>query len=1209
VADASFLKTNGGGGLYWLQSQSSPGTSLPAAFALSGTALPDSYTLTQSWAESGGLYAILAALPSDFGVFAGRLAAFQAQMAGQAIRFVWIANPDQPMAQWLTVSLAVAGSAVAAPSTLALGNYALFLGAGCGLGVAGDSLTIAAAGGLAQSQRFTAAGGAVSHPCRNVALLFTDAQAGCLQFTVTIPANAGDPDRPMADLGIGLRYYTDDPDYPGSDRLRGLRYPVLLPTADLDLWGSLDPSRPGDTGHSYLAFQAPGAGIGAAIPSTWRTALGHPVSLAAVGDAGGPGARLVFAPDPAGRTPVRAPDYALTFEGTWQMEINAGSSLSAQAATLAAEPQQRLMPGMAATEYLGLMSSSGSSLIFQSGNPALADLSAGAPDSLVSLGGWVTTSWLFAAGPNSNTIQYYAQPDQSEFFHRDPGGGGVSMGRMAAGTGRQAVAGSTATELLFLEVPALVLPDPQPGYAFPAVPYAGLEEADLGLFKAIELSVLSPRRRAILRGLPPGLDRPGPTLFEVTGTDPVGVTPQGLKGTFSPDLTSWEALTLTRTVRTMATNPLQLAPQDLVIAKPSGELKAAFQSNQMFLVLSDAATVQTRMSATYRFTSGTFGEFCLSKDVAGNPVPPEVVTALTNARINTTYYADQASYLAALAAALSPAQLSDWQDNLLFWGAFSDVTIDGWLFRLAPCCWNWSAASPTIAVFKYAGRSLSDLVNDRTAWAWIGGAGGPVGALATQKRLRAIIDDARTALSKGATDFADFVALADDPAWNGILYFNVAVPITALPGPLQGLAAGVDASRFYAHHIGININPIDTSATSVDIANGTLFGLIHYEDKVDIPFEDSDYDFKVLTLSVVFSNSKIASFASSIEVQINSLFGETSTLYYGDYGNNIVLAGSYQQHGEQGSYVFTQSVENVFEMDSFVLDQVDMLQVNFLTAVPADPASGSDLVQSRFVMTGILKFRAIEGFDAFSYGDEVGSSGGLRFDNLILGMDFHQSNPGGTRVFTFQADQLGVNLAASAARPGSLVNHFPLAFKSFLQGSAGKTPADLGYMSVVSPIPQGRMEMPWWGLTFQLELGSLGALAASAGLTATLVVAWSVAGLESNIYIGLKMPGSVGAQTRIPIEGILNLNFQKIELLVAGKSTQLALPAEAVAAEGGVAVAPAPETQYMMKFRGVSFSLLTLSFPPGTIDIYLFGNPDTGDSSLLGWYAAYVKSE
>ncbi len=43
-----------------------------------------------------------------------------------------------------------------------------------------------------------------------------------------------------------------------------------------------------------------------------------------------------------------------------------------------------------------------------------------------------------------------------------------------------------------------------------------------------------------------------------------------------------------------------------------------------------------------------------------------------------------------------------------------------------------------------------------------------------------------------------------------------------------------------------------------------------------------------------------------------------------------------------------------------------------------------------------------------------------------------------------------------------------LAFQSFLQGSQDKTPADLGYMSVVSPIPQGRMEMPWWGLTFQL---------------------------------------------------------------------------------------------------------------------------------------------
>jgi len=1206
VGEASFLKTDGGGGLYWLQSQQSPGTSLPAAFALSGAGLPNRYSLTDSWAQTAGIYALLPAQPTDPTLFAGRLAAFQAQVAGQSVRFVWISNPDQPMSQWMTQTLTVsAAGQVAAPTSLALGNYALFLGAGCGLSVAEDRISVGAVAAIPQSQRFTAAWGAVSYPCQDVSLTFTEAQSGCLHFHFVLPHDAAVPDQPMIDLDVGLRYFTADPDFPGSDRLCSLRYPVLLPDSDIPLWGSLDLTRPADSARSYLAFQQ-GAGTGSALPSTWRTALGQPISLAAQGDATGPGARLVFAANPEGVSKVRDPAYYLTFEGTWRIGISAGLSVSAQADTLAAEPQQRLMPGMAATEYLGLMSQNGNSLIFRSGQAALANLEPEAADPLVSLDGWVTTSWLFAQGAASGTIQYYAQPNQSEFFHRDPGTGAVSMGRRAAAAVLADTIPATTEGLALLEVPASVLPDPQAEFAFPAVPYAGLQANDLSLYKTIELAVLSPVRRRIIRALPAATRSGGPTVFEVTGTQPVGVTPQGLKASFSADLRRWEALTLARTMRTIATSPVQLVAQDLIFADVTGPLKAAFQTNQMFLVLSDPAAVLAQMSGTFQLTPESFAAFKLSKDASGNPVPQSVIDALTGHGIVNTYYADVTAYTAALSAALTPDQLAAWRTNLLYFGAYSDVTIADWLFRLAPYCWGWSEDYPTIAVFKYAGRSLSDLVDDLSAWAWIDGAGGARGAQATQNRLQAIIQNARAA---GSADFADFVALADDPSWNGILFFNVAVPITALPDPLQGLAAGIDPSLFYAHHIGININPIRTDTPEVDIANGTLFGLIHYNDSIDIPYEGTDYAFKVLTLSVLFRNSKIALFASTVEVQINALFGEGATLYYGDYGNNIVLTGSYQQHGEDGSYVFTQSVENRFEMDSFVLDQVEMLQVNFLTTVPADPATGNDLVQSRFVMTGVMKFRAIEGFDVFSYGDDAGFSGGLRFDNLILEMDFNQSDPQGSRVFVFRADALGINLAASAARPGALANHFPLTFQSFLQGSPDKTPADLGYMSVVSPIPQGRMEMPWWGLTFQLSLGSLGALAASAGLTTTLVAAWSAVGQEANIYIGLKMPGSVGAQTRIPIEGILNLNFRKIELVVATPSTELALPATATAPEGRALVVPSSETQYMLKFRGVSLSLLTLSFPPGQIDVYLFGNPQTGNSSLLGWYAAYVKSE
>ena len=44
----------------------------------------------------------------------------------------------------------------------------------------------------------------------------------------------------------------------------------------------------------------------------------------------------------------------------------------------------------------------------------------------------------------------------------------------------------------------------------------------------------------------------------------------------------------------------------------------------------------------------------------------------------------------------------------------------------------------------------------------------------------------------------------------------------------------------------------------------------------------------------------------------------------------------------------------------------------------------------------------------------------------------------------------------------------------------------------------------------------------------------------------------------------------------------------------------------MLKLRQIVLRILLLTFPPGNVDLYLFGDPAlrTGNSAL-GWYAAY----
>ena len=59
-----------------------------------------------------------------------------------------------------------------------------------------------------------------------------------------------------------------------------------------------------------------------------------------------------------------------------------------------------------------------------------------------------------------------------------------------------------------------------------------------------------------------------------------------------------------------------------------------------------------------------------------------------------------------------------------------------------------------------------------------------------------------------------------------------------------------------------------------------------------------------------------------------------------------------------------------------------------------------------------------------------------------------------------------------------------------------------------------KTEIPksWYGLTFNLDLGNLGALAGGAGLVVSLIVAWSPAGQGSGLYVGLRLPGSGGGK-------------------------------------------------------------------------------------------------
>jgi hypothetical protein len=486
---------------------------------------------------------------------------------------------------------------------------------------------------------------------------------------------------------------------------------------------------------------------------------------------------------------------------------------------------------------------------------------------------------------------------------------------------------------------------------------------------------------------------------------------------------------------------------------------------------------------------------------------------------------------------------------------------ENWTFDLSPDGWD---KYQTILVFKFYGKKLQDLVTDPDTWSH---------ASAFNQKPDQISQALQQLLQN--TEDPSLVTAATQESWNGILAFNV--PIAQLPNDLSGLMAGIDPALFFCHHLGINVTPatLDKNGNPA-LQTTSMFGLVHYQ-VPSLVNNGQDYAFQVESLKALFQNSAITQFASTVQLQVNKLFGDAVT---GPNNNIIDLIGVLVNGGyaytTQGGVSFAAGKNSVF-------NAVNLDKGQFITVDP-------DGTLSRFLFWGSLDFRALPAgettFDLFSFGtDGSGGSGGLSFANLYIDMASAEADQS---TFTFDASHMSFDLSSSRMRDSSLYNHFPLTLTSFTQANSGMTPASMGYMSVTNPLGQATMAFPWFALNFDLNLGSFGALAGEAGFVASLMAAWTPSSTAVSTFVGLQLPGSTGGNQReINIENVLKLTFKNITLSVA------------TADDGGPA--------YTLTFLNAALKLFSVSFPPsGQINIYLFGNPGAGGPSL-GWYAGYLK--
>jgi hypothetical protein len=1173
-------------GLYWLGEPA-----LPAGYGIAlipvpgGATPPASIAFAASFTTYPGLYLMTATRPNlgDEGSFLASALQMWGWIGSQA-RFAWSPDTTGDITSWNVQGMSVSqasgatSATVSAPARLTFGAYGVTIAAGVVVTLSADGFTLT--GGpslpfaLTTSDDIWALTGPVQDNTPGTALSFGGASAGCVLLDLALPQDrsaTGIDDYVRLDVGARTAVGTTWDVEAKAGLLQSLHYPVFtgVPAGGVSFDGSFDVARPLDATRTALLFStAPVHG------SYYRAPLGHAVSMTPQTSGAAP-AGLGFHRRPPSVRPAPGDDpLYLAPIGTFTLSV-AGNAT-------------QLACGTSGYEYFGLSEPTAAVATFTPDQPAYAVglvtaelATTDVADSAhvvtgVTLTDIATCPYVSIAPASGQTVDYYAQP-QSGALHQI----------------RATGSGSLLLYLTFLPVPAGTA-GTGPASAYPMLPYAAVSVADAELSSLLEAQVLSPTRRQTLMSLETGAD--GVT----SGT--TAVTPRGLLATFGNGLT-WQSLQLaayptSSSIISARGAPLTTTPSPLELLTPGPQLRNALLSNELFLVVADAAAFDAETDYNYWVTDTAIN------DLRALPVPQRpsdaVLTALAGAR---TPQAGEAAFLAYLATTL-PSGWTTWQAAIVQYCAYFELTIQGWRLRLAPPMWSVNADPdhPVIMIFKFASGSLRSRATDLGSWTWPEVAEIDGSVQKTAGVLAAIIADADRQVAVAATGSPSplefFVTrVLDDSSWNGVLVLNTQVPLEALPPELQGLAAGIDPSRFRAHHAGVSVSPVtaNTTARTLSLGATPLFGLIDYRSPDDIAQTYDDFGFKVLLLRVLFQNSAIAAFASRVELFVNRLFGDTVNLTPSEHYNNLILDGGYQRTPSGGHYVFATSTPARYYSTSKVVESVEVSRAQFNTL-----ASG-ETVASRFSLWGRLRFALLDPFDLFSFGPVQPSpaspviDGWLAFGGLAVDMAFQSSDPQGTRTFAVSIETMAFDGASSAPREESFFRRFPLQLGGMIRGAAGTQPRDQGFLAVKSPLYQPALADGWYALTFNIDMGTLGALAADAGLTMTLAAAWGPGTGRAAVNVGLKLPGVQSIGQLLPIEGVLGLGFQGLEL--------------------DTSPAPTGGPSYVMRLRRFYLQLLGWKFPPGQADVYLFGDPETanvpadGRRGALGWYAAYRKKE
>lgn len=521
----------------------------------------------------------------------------------------------------------------------------------------------------------------------------------------------------------------------------------------------------------------------------------------------------------------------------------------------------------------------------------------------------------------------------------------------------------------------------------------------------------------------------------------------------------------------------------------------------------------------------------------------------------------------------------------------SDVFLADWKFKLGGVTTNINLMK-NVLIFKLSPGRIVDLVQQPKVWT--NATAFNFNGTGDLDRVSAwLTNHIRTGIERAAnkdTAYQRFAEVVQDPNWTGIIALNAHIVVdNTYPVELQMMMSGVDPDTFNAHHIVVETSCVQMCGAYPMPGESSLFGLIDYVKPTPTgpdPALTAEFYFSVRKLRAHFENVKMKEFSCAAELTINKLFGDNVQRVVGDApgaSNRVTINGRREQHGNVPRYIFTIAGGGRFELQSSVLDSVDVRRVAWTAARVGQTTT----IVSRFIFGGSLKFKALGSFDIFSFDQ-------LAYESLMLEMTSVLTTPPPTPTFNFTTERITFDMAtgATVARANSLFKRFPMKLQAMLQARPSGNPTSglpgaNGYVPVNVTIPTRPIATPWYGFEYTLNLGTLGEFAANAGITIRLLITWTPSPTDLQAQVFLKFPGVSGPNSDLfSLQGVLRLGAGSYELKSNGN--------------GG----------YLLVLNNIALRALGLTIPPGGgPNIYIFGNPNPpqeGDDNL-GWLALYKK--